>query len=260
MEAKEELQSTPEQSKKSVNETGHVKNAANFERLIALCEGFGTHYNPANDRLKIQQLHSLSQSVTTRINEVRVHKTNFDNVTNIRRAAFEDLRPFATRIINAFIVSGADKLTIEDAKAINKKIQGSATNRTDAPTSDSGHTTSGNTISTSQQSYDRKIDHLANLIEILSQSQVYNPNEEELKITSLQAKLVNLQEKNNNLSESHSRYSNALLHRNRELYNPETGLIQTAKEVKLYIKSVYGATSPEYNLVSRLEFKIRTEE
>lgn len=260
MKAKQELQNTPDHSKKSVSETGHAKNAANFERLIALCEGFGTIYNPSNDRLKIQQLQSLSQSVRTRINEVRVHKTDFDNVTNIRRAAFEDLRPFATRIINAFIVSGADKLTIEDAKTINKKIQGTATNRTDASTSDSVYTTSGNTISTSQQSYDRKIDHLANLIEILSQSQVYNPNEEELKINTLQTKLVNLQEKNNTLSESHSRYSNALLQRNRELYNPETGLIQTAKEVKFYIKSVYGATSPEYNLVSRLEFKIRTEE
>lgn len=260
MESQSELQNAPHHPKKSVSEIGHVKNAANFQRLISFCEGFGTTYNPTNDRLKIPQLHSLSQSVTTRINEVRVHKTNFDNTTNLRRTAFEDLRPFATRIINAFIVSGADKRTVEDAKGINKKIQGVASNKTDTNATAAGNTTTGTTISTSQQSYDRKIDHLANLIEILSQSQVYNPNEEELKINSLRTKLANLQEKNNNLSESYARYSNTLLQRNREMYNPETGLIQTAKEVKLYIKSVYGATSPEYDLMCQLEFKIRTEE
>ena len=51
-----------------------------------------------------------------------------------------------------------------------------------------------------------------------------------------------------------------MIERNQSLYNPLTGLVQTAKEVKQYVKSVFGTTSPQYKQVSGLEFKIRKGE
>ena len=49
-------------------------------------------------------------------------------------------------------------------------------------------------------------------------------------------------------------YSNALISRNKELYTPETGLVDLALEVKNYVKSVFGASSPEYKQISGIEF------
>ena len=47
-----------------------------------------------------------------------------------------------------------------------------------------------------------------------------------------------------------------MIDRNQTLYNPLTGLVQTSKEVKQYVKSVFGANSPQYKQVSGLEFKV----
>jgi hypothetical protein len=259
-----ELQSNPEHqktaNKHSVSETGHAKNVAHFQELISFCEGYGETYNPSNERLKIPQLQITYQTAFNALNEVRIQKTNFDNFTNSRRKAFEDLKPYATKIINAFSVCGADKLTIEDAKSINKKIQGVSSKKTSTNQTGLSNEAASKSNSTSQQSYDRKIDHLANLIQMLTQCTMYNPNETELKTASVQAKLSDLQIKNLNLVTSYTQYSNAMIHRNQVLYNPTMGIVQTAKEVKLYIKSVYGVHSPQHNQVSGLDFKVRTEE
>ncbi len=49
--------------------------------------------------------------------------------------------------------------------------------------------------------------------------------------------------------------SNARVSRNEILYKENTGLCDVAMDVKTYIKSVFGATSPQYKQISKLEFK-----
>ncbi|MEW5676234.1 hypothetical protein ABGT15_07965 [Flavobacterium enshiense] len=237
-----------EQPNKTTSETGHAKNVANFLRLISYCHSLEEIYNPSNNRLKIAQLETLYHIALEKLNDVRTQKTNFDIHTNNRRKAFEDLKPFCTKITNAFAVSGVNKLILEDAKAVNKKIQGVVLKNT------------AETNYCSQQSYDRKIEHFANLTEILKQNTIYNPNEQELKIDSLQTKLDHLRTQNHNLINSYLLYSKALQERNQTLYNAESGLIQTAKEVKQYIKSVFGTNSSQYHQIRNIEFKVRTGE
>lgn len=245
---------------KSKSETGHLLNIANFQDLISFCQGYGTAYNPAKDSLKIPQLQALYQNASDRFNSTKLQKTAFDNATNERKNAFKDLKPFTTKIVNAFAVSGADTLAVNNLKSVNKKMQGSSGKKeSTVNTENSAHPVT-NTISTSQQSYDRLIDHFANLIVVLEQNTVYNPNENDLKVASLKAKLNDLQTKNTNLINVYTTYSNALIERNQILYDASTGLVQTSKEVKQYIKSVFGATSPQYKQISKLEFKVRKGE
>ncbi|MBK9582213.1 MAG: hypothetical protein IPO48_10035 [Saprospiraceae bacterium] len=94
------------------------------------------------------------------MNNFKVQKTGFDNAINARRIAFEDIKPLATRVINALIASGAPKLTIDDAKGVNKKLQGSTSKKTATEMTTTDGTESPKGISTSQQSYDRLKDHL----------------------------------------------------------------------------------------------------
>lgn len=83
----------------------------------------------------------------------------------------------------------------------------------------------------------------------------YAPNETELQITSLQAKAQDLRDKNNQVATAYTAVSNARLERNRILYQENTGLVDTALDVKKYLKSLFGASSAEYNQIKGIKFK-----
>ena len=257
MASKSDLTSTnTTKNKSSVSETGHAKNIANFQELISFCQGYGASYNPTKESLKIPQLQALYQLAQDKLNATKTQKTTFDNATNDRRNTFANLKPLATKIINAFAVSGADTLAIADAKTVNKKLQGTSSKKSTTEETNPENTPTTNSISTSQQSYDRLIDHFAHLIQVVEQNTNYTPNETELQVATLQTKLTELQTKNTNLINAYTGYSNAMIERNQTLYNPLTGLVQTSKEVKQYVKSVFGSNSPQYKQVSSLEFKV----
>ena len=245
----------------STSETGHAKNVANFEDLISFCIAYGAAYNPSKESLTIIKLKELEAAAKQVLQQVKTIKTGFDNATNARQTAFKDLKPLATKIVNALAVSGASTLSIDDAKTVNRKIQGTKANgsaKTSTTSADSNApAVTDKTISTSQQSYDSVIDHFTKIIETVSQESNYQPNETELKTVTLQTKLANLKSSNSALINGYTNWSNARISRNSTLYNPLTGLVQTALDVKKYVKSVFGATSPQFKQVSGLEFKVQ---
>ena len=49
--------------------------------------------------------------------------------------------------------------------------------------------------------------------------------------------------------------SNARIARNNTLYNTDDSIFEVAADVKKYIKSIFGATSPELAQVKGIEFK-----
>jgi hypothetical protein len=244
----------------STSETGHAKNIANFEDLISFCTGYGTSYNPSKESLTIAKLKELQTQAKDILQQTKITKTNFDNATNARQIAFKDLKPLATKIVNALAVSGASNLVIADAKTINRKIQGVKANSTTQKSSTNPPPLEGlgeaKTISTSQQSYDSIIDHLTKLVETITQEPSYKPNETELKTDTIKARLDTMKSTNTELINSYTNWSNTRIQRNATLYSPLTGLVQTALEVKKYVKSVFGATSPQYKQVSGLVFNV----
>ncbi len=232
----------------STSETGHAKNVANFEDLISFCNGYGATYNPSKDALTIAKLTDLQTNSKASLQQAKTTKTSFENATNARQLAFKDLKPLATKVVNALAVSGATALAVADAKSINRKIQGAKANGgTKTPTTPADPNAAAptdKTISTSQQSYDSLIDHFTKLIESVSQDANYKPNETELKVATLQTKLDSLKSSNTDLVNNFTNWSNARINRNTTLYNPLTGLVQTALEVKKYVKSVFWCKQP----------------
>lgn len=241
-------------TKSSVSETGHSKNIANLQDLISFCTAYGDKYNPVKEELKISSLEGLYEDALLKLNEAQTKKTLFDNATNQRAEVFKELNPLATKVVNALAVSETDPLMLNNAKSYNKKLQGRTKVKTEAEKSGEETENPTRTISTSQQSYDSKINHFSNLIQVLEQSAAYNPNEEELKTSTLQDKLADMKNKNTLLIHAYTEYSNARLFRDQVLYNNVTGLCQITKEVKQYVKSVFGATSPQYKQISSLLF------
>ncbi|MBK6937671.1 MAG: hypothetical protein IPH18_12895 [Chitinophagaceae bacterium] len=242
----------------AINETGHAKNVANFEDLIAFCNGYST-YNPTAASLSIASLGTKLTDARTAINGVIAAQTTFNNAVNVRKTAFEDLRPLATRVVNAFEACGADAEKVKDAKTINRKIQGKrATTKDTTPANGNPADTppSGGTISASQQSYDQLMEHFARLINLLTTTAAYAPNETDINLTALATKLGVMQTTNTDVANTYTAWSNSRIARNAELYDDLTGLVATAGNVKKYVKSLFGSGSPQYKQVSALMFRV----
>ena len=234
-------------------ETGHAKNVANFQDLFAFVTGYGATYNPTKNALKLQQLNTLYTNAQASLADVVTKNTAYNNAVNARIASFDGFRALCTRLVNALQTTDASVQKIADAKGFNRKIQGQRTTKTATPVDT--ETPAPTTISSSHQSYDQLIQHFAGLISVLQSEPTYTPNENDLKIATLTAKQADMTAKNTALATAFTAISNARIARDKVLYKETTGLVDTAKAVKLYIKSIFGARSAEYAQVSVIEFK-----
>ncbi len=236
----------------SVSETGHAKNVANLQDLISFVTGYGATYNPTKNALKLPQLTALATTSQTSLADVVTKNTAFNNKVNERVVAFSNLKSLSTRLINALQTTDATTEKIADAKGFNKKLQGVRAKAVTTPPDPNEPAPA--TISTSQQSYDQQIQHLAGIISVLQSETTYAPNENDLKIVTLTAKQADLTAKNNAVATAYTNISNSRISRDTTLYGTDTGLLDIATEVKKYVKSVYGATSPQFAQVKGIVF------
>ena len=236
----------------STSEKGHAKNVANFQDLIEFVTGYGATYNPSKNSSKLPQLIALKASADANLVDVIAKNTNYNNKVNERIIAFSGLKSFSTRLVNALQTTDATPETIGNAKTFNRKMQGKKASSTQTPTDTS--TPAPTNISTSQQSYDQLIQHLTGLTSVLEAETSYTPNETDLQVATIQAKIADLTAKNTAVATAYTNISNSRIARNETLYSTDSGLVQTALEVKKYIKSVFGASSPQYAQVKSIEF------
>ena len=236
----------------STSEVGHAKNVANFQDLIEFVTGYGATYNPSKSSLKLAQLVALKATAEAKLTDVISKNTNYNNKVNERMVAFSNLKSLSTRLVNALQTTDATTQTINDAKTFNRKMQGKKASASQTPTDPNAPAPA--TISTSQQSYDQLIQHLAGLKSVLEEEPSYTPNKAELQVATIDAKITDLTAKNTAVSTAYTNISNSRISRNETLYTSDNGIFETASEVKKYIKSVFGASSPQYNQVSGIKF------
>ena len=239
----------------STSEVGHAKNVANFQDLIEFLSGYGGQYNPTKASLQIPQLIAQKANADNALAEVINKNTAYNSKVNERMIAFSDIKSLSTRLLNSLQASDASPETIKDAKTFNRKMQGKRASSAQTPVDPDAP--APNTISTSQQSYDQLIQHLAGLKAVLETEPSYAPNESDLTIASLTTKIADLNAKNTAVANAYAGVSNSRIARNQTLYHETTGLVVTAFAVKKYVKSVFGAQSPQYAQVSGLKFKIQ---
>lgn len=245
------------------NETGHSKNVSNFEDLISFCSAYGTNYKPTKPIIQIDALQQLHVTTANAINALVAKQATYKNAINARAIAFEPLRKLSTRIANAFEACGATDQSIDDVKYFVRKMRGDGNKKKpkEEITSTNPEVTSPETSthSTSQLSFDSKVEHLSGLIALLSAEPLYQPNEVDLSIAGLLSLLADLKAKNTAVINAYTKYSNALIERNKLLYSSDNGLVDAAFDVKKYVKSIFGASSAEFRQVSGIRFS-RTQE
>ena len=229
----------------STSETGHAKNVANFEDFISFVTAYGATYNPSKASIKLANLNAIFTQAKADITNVMNKTVVFNNTSNVRATLFEPLQKLSTRLVQALSSTDATSELIKDAKSVNRKLQGKRAKATETPTDPNAP--APNTISASQQSYDQ-------LIEQLKSEPTYTPNETDLKITTLTAQLTALKTANTNVTNAYTAISNARIARDKTLYKEKTGMYDVTLDVKNYVKSLYGISSPEFKQLRKIKF------
>ena len=239
------------------SETGHAKNVATFENLISYVSAFGASYNPSKESIKLSALQTLLTASKESLNAVNIAQAAYSNAVSAREFTFEPFSKLITRVNNALKASETTVQVDESAQTIVRKLQGKRANAKLTEEEKQALEAEGkeaNQISTSQMSYDSKLENFDKLIMLLTSVPYYNPNEEDLKITSLTALYNEFRAKNGDVLTATIQLSNARIVRNNTLYQTNTGLFDIAADTKLYVKSLFGATNPQFKQISKMKF------
>lgn len=240
----------------STSETGHAKNVANFQDMISFVSGYGPAYNPANALITLLALTAKQTSADASLTAVNTALAGHTTAVNAREIAFDEFQPLLARIANAGIACGLSAEVIEDVRSIIRKLRGArakaAVNIPDDPSTPEDESRTSH--SSSQMSYDMRIENFEKLIELLAAQPLYVPNEADLAILGLNSRLTNLRTVNIAVINAYTVLSNSRIHRDDELYDEVRGLVALAQAVKNYVKSLFGPSSPQWAQLSTLKF------
>jgi hypothetical protein len=241
-----------------ISETGHTKNVANFEELINIVISFGPAYNPSRDSIRPAALQTVLLDAKKSMDDYHNTASHYTLAAAERETAFEPTNKLTTRMLNALKATGTTSKVDDTAHSLARKIKGErATAIKEVASAAAGETTDAETkhISSAQTGYDNRLDNFDKFIIHLQNIPNYTPNEIELQPRSVRIKWEDMKQKNNQAKQTALALSSARITRDKVLYQPITGIIDLAFDVKTYVKSLFGATSPEYRLISGLEFK-----
>jgi len=241
----------------STSEIGHAKNIASLNELLSVVTSYGLTYNPSKESIQLTGLQRLLDNAKKVNDEVNVSFALSSNAIAARKVAFKPFSKSITRVFNALKASDTPVQVDDTAKTLVRKIQG--TRATAKKTEEEkkallalGKETKEN--SSSQMSINSRLENYDKLIQLLSTIELYKPNEEDLKVTSLRAHHTDLKAKNNAAINTDIALTNSRNNRDIIFYKDLTGLYDLTFDVKVYVKSVYGATSPQYKQVSKIKF------
>jgi hypothetical protein len=244
---------------KNVSETGHAKNLAKFDELVSFVSAYGTDFNPSNPTLSLASLQTLSANCRNVLTVLHETLPVYTNARAARQVAFNPLTRLVSRIMNALKAVNTTVQVDDTAKTLVRKIQGIRAKAKMSEEEKLALAAEGNEIkeiSSSQMSFDSRLENLDKLIKLLSSIPLYAPNEKDLSVTGLSALYSDLMSKNAAVVNAATTLSNARIERNKILYGADAGLCDVAFAVKSYVKSLFGPSSPQYKQVSKIAFKV----
>ena len=172
-----------------------------------------------------------------------------------REIIFKPLNRELTKLRKAYkATEGVTQEQLEDFMTIIRKLKGVKKSKgkssTDLKEEQESH-------STSQMSYDQRTNTMDLLISLLQNTPNYNPNENEYKVSTYQAKKALMLAKTQAVADSFVPLNNARSARNTTLYNSEDNLADIANKAKDYLFTILDASSAQYKAIAKIKFKKR---
>lgn len=239
----------------AISETGRHINVDNLDLLITKIRAMGADYKPVKKELLIVNLESLYSEGKNFFQKTDDQFSNWKIAVDDRQEVFKKVKPLVTRIIGNLYGMEVKASIIEDAKQLQAKINSTRLTKPKDKDIEKDKDPDESKHSVSQQSFNSIFKNFSTFISLLQQSEGYETNIPDLKLTILDDFKKNLQTANNTMNESATNLENIRLKRNSFLYTPEIGLVDIALSSKNYIKGIYGATHPTYLAVKKVSFR-----
>ncbi|WP_293893575.1 hypothetical protein [Flavobacterium sp.] len=239
----------------STSEVGHAKNIANLNLLNTNIIALGATYNPSNPKLLLPNLQTIYTTSFTQQASVNNLVAPYSVAVDEREVIFKPLNRELTKLRKAYkATEGVTQVQLEDFMTIIRKLKGIKKSK-DNPSTDPKD--EQDSYSTSQMSYDQRTNTMDLLISLLQNTPNYNPNENEYKIATYQAKKASMLVKTQAVADTFIPLNNARSTRNTTLYNSEDNLVDTANKAKDYLFTILDASSAQYKAISKIKFKKR---
>ena len=238
---------------KSTSESGHARNVANFSVLVEKCASFGSAYNPSRPELRLEAMRQSLEVAARRMDEFHGAQSTNTLAVAEREKSFSDFGRKVTRVHNALKASASSDQIDERATSLVQVLRGGR--RSPAPTAVGESATSTEpkpARSNSHASYDMRLDQLDRYLSLLGGIPDYTPNEPDLQLPALERWNSDLEARNTAVVQSSAALEGARTARDAALYGDRTGLADLSADCKSYLKSLYGATGPEYLMASRI--------
>jgi hypothetical protein len=222
--------------------------------LIGKCTIFGPVFNPQNKDLQIESLKELSAHVKHSINDVDYLFAQAVVAEGNRQEWFALLYPTVTRVLAVAVSLRLPAAALIHIREIIRKIRGTRA-KPILPTPPLEGEEPKKHSSVSQRSFREQVEHINQLIAIVAAQPLYTPAEQELTVDALNKLRDEMGVANDAADETASQLEEARAERDKLLYTPVTGMMDTALAVKEYVKALFGAASPEYKEVRHLKFR-----
>lgn len=240
------------------SETGHGKNLANLLKYNQFLATLGATYNPPLAGIGLTAMDALYTSAKQDFDIHKLAAETWKMETNKREIAFGTLASFSTRLLGILRSTNAPQQTLDDFSAHVGRVRGGGKRDTTPkpevePTLAAGdaEVPVPRTHSSSQLSFDQRLENFSKMILLLKAVPDYTPTEPDLSITGLEAHYADLLTMNNNATKADATLRAARTKRNNVLYAEGTGVVALVKKSKAYILGIYGRNSQEYqNAVS----------
>ncbi len=236
-------------------ERGHAKNLEAFQQLAAYCSGFGTKYNPSRTAMQLPSVQTTISTAAGILNNLHMMRIANSNSRNSRSQEIDAMIEFTPQVIGALEACGAPAQSIKDAKMYYRKMKGRRA--APLPKVKKGAAPADppeDFNSAAQTGITNQIEHYAGLIAVVEACPGYNPNELELQVTGLKARLDRLIALNKAVQETQVLFHSYVAQRQEIMYKPETGMGSLFNDMQNYVKSVFGAKSIEYKQVKKIRF------
>lgn len=242
----------------TISESSYAMSVAKFESLLIAIRSFGASYKPVKESIQVSAMEALLAQAKEAIVEYTAAKSIYSTSVDAQKEAFMSIGQLITRVRNALRASDSTVGTDETAQSIFRKLYGqraSAKFTKEEKTTMEAEGKAVNQISVSQMSYSNRISNLQDLVSLLSIIPAYKPNEEDLKVAALSNLATQLQAKNTDVASAFIQLNIARNKRKSIIRDSEKSLSKTASDAKLYTKSAFGATSPEYKRISKISIR-----
>ena len=234
----------------SISETGHAVNISNFKLMIDKCTAFGAAHNPSNTALTIVNMTTLWTTGDTAHRTLTTAIQNSKGPINAREILFNPVDKLVTRTLNYFESTIASSQIKKDAKGLADRYRGYGVKVDKLPDG----TTDPADVSTSHRSYVQKGDTFRQLVDLYNSDGNYAPNEADLTVATLTTLSNDMKTLNDNIGTIIAPVETARITRDKALYTEGTGMIDIALACKDYVQGLFGATSPEANMIRGIKF------